>query len=59
LLIINSNLSMPFKFLPGMCHPTTEAPKSLNNSQFKKRKEKFESPQQYQLPPLPMNFKFP
>jgi hypothetical protein len=39
LLIINSNLSMPFKFLPGMCHPTIEAPKSLNNSQSKKEKK--------------------
>ncbi len=44
LLIINSNLSMPFKFLSGMCHPTIEAPKSLNNSQSKKEKKNLNLP---------------
>ncbi len=47
LLIIRSHLSLAFKFIPRTCHPTTKTLKSLNNNQSKrKKKQKFESPQQ-------------
>ncbi len=37
LLIINSHLSLAFKFLSRTCHPTTKTFKSLNNNQSKKQ----------------------
>ncbi len=37
-LIISSHLSLVFKFLLRMCHPTTKTLKSLNNNQSKKEK---------------------
>jgi hypothetical protein len=60
LLIISSHLSLVFKFPPRMCHPITKTLKSSNNNQSpQKKNQKFKSPQQYWLPPLPKNFKLP
>jgi hypothetical protein len=59
LLISNNHLSLVFKFLLGMCHPTTKTLKILKNNQSRKEKQKLESPQQWWLPPLLRNFKLP
>jgi hypothetical protein len=57
LLIISNYLSLVFNFFPRTCHLTTKTLKSLNNNQSKRKKKKLESPQQWRLPPLLMNFK--